>query len=517
LREDVSEKVVLKVVDADNTQAAVSSECARSSTPPAVEKENTVFVRIRIDYMRGAFATATTLIVVVPLVIAFIFSAIPAFYYIDFDPSFFRMLFRVWGVAYFAYVVLFGALAIAYSSKEPQYRREEHFEGTTQAVYESCLKHVPHKSIRRIDEANHEITYSAGCKETVTLQVSPSDKGGATVTIIRSFDKMWPTLFYQEESRLFREASNLRTDRHLSGVLQKIRKGVSEFEGVTTRSGNGFAPMLVERPEKVTPRWKSVAGGIGLTATCWVLMFCSSFDSSLPYMARKDPQTALRLSNMRLALGQSNFATQARGLANLMMLNAAAAESDFRKAGPDMYDGLLASLVMQKKFDEAEDVVDEAQQYFEGQQLKPKKLRSRLSGCAASLSWIAAADNDTDEAMTQANRAVQLSPNNAYAYIARGYAYHRAGDNERALADYSTAIAFSKKIALSYQLRSQVFKDLGQLERASDDHAAAMSHHFHRSDLGLPLDFDEYGEPPGTTPKPTPQAMQESEHTVSAS
>ena len=61
------------------------------------------------------------------------------------------------------------------------------------------------------------------------------------------------------------------------------------------------------------------------------------------------------------------------------------------------------------------------------------------------------------------------------AYVARGLAWQKKGDNERALADFDGAIAMNPKDALAYNDRGMLWRERGDPDRAIDDFTAAIA------------------------------------------
>ncbi len=67
------------------------------------------------------------------------------------------------------------------------------------------------------------------------------------------------------------------------------------------------------------------------------------------------------------------------------------------------------------------------------------------------------------------NRAVNLDPKNANAYVYRGDAYCQQGDSERGIADYNQAILLNPKLAVAFNNRGVAWTARGELERAMWD------------------------------------------------
>jgi tetratricopeptide (TPR) repeat protein len=77
---------------------------------------------------------------------------------------------------------------------------------------------------------------------------------------------------------------------------------------------------------------------------------------------------------------------------------------------------------------------------------------------------------DTDRAIADFDRAIQLDPNNANAYFSRGAIYGAVKDDfDRAIADYDKAIEIKPDFADSYIGRGLAYADKGDLEKALID------------------------------------------------
>ena len=80
---------------------------------------------------------------------------------------------------------------------------------------------------------------------------------------------------------------------------------------------------------------------------------------------------------------------------------------------------------------------------------------------------------DYDLAVTEFDKAIRLSPNNAEAYYGRGRAYLRKGDNNRAVADYSQAIRLNPNDAISYSNRGRAYARMNDYDNAVSDFESA--------------------------------------------
>jgi tetratricopeptide (TPR) repeat protein len=81
-----------------------------------------------------------------------------------------------------------------------------------------------------------------------------------------------------------------------------------------------------------------------------------------------------------------------------------------------------------------------------------------------------------EEAIRQYDRAIQMNPRMARAYLERGNAYADLGDDQRALKDYSEAIRLDAKSAEAHYNRANTYRRLGQRELALKDYGLAIKH-----------------------------------------
>ena len=75
----------------------------------------------------------------------------------------------------------------------------------------------------------------------------------------------------------------------------------------------------------------------------------------------------------------------------------------------------------------------------------------------------------TDEALKDYSRAIELSPNNAAAYINRGVAYGEKGEHKLAIRDYTTAIKLNPDFANAYNNRGYTYVEKGEADLAIKD------------------------------------------------
>jgi tetratricopeptide (TPR) repeat protein len=78
------------------------------------------------------------------------------------------------------------------------------------------------------------------------------------------------------------------------------------------------------------------------------------------------------------------------------------------------------------------------------------------------------AGNNLD-AVEAFNRAIEMEPTSAEAYLGRGQAYAALGELELAIADFGKAIVINDTLADAYNERGLVYGNLGQLDRALGD------------------------------------------------
>jgi tetratricopeptide (TPR) repeat protein len=84
-------------------------------------------------------------------------------------------------------------------------------------------------------------------------------------------------------------------------------------------------------------------------------------------------------------------------------------------------------------------------------------------------------NGDRDRALADFGKAIELAPNDAFAYAHRGFLHEHAGDVDRALADYNTAIRLNPSYAAAYGARGDILFRKGDLERALADHSKVIA------------------------------------------
>lgn len=79
-----------------------------------------------------------------------------------------------------------------------------------------------------------------------------------------------------------------------------------------------------------------------------------------------------------------------------------------------------------------------------------------------------------DEAIADYTKAIQINPNNDYAYYNRGFIYkNNFNDYKKAIEDFTKYIQFDSKFMWVYVNRGNCYKALGQKKEAEADFAKA--------------------------------------------
>lgn len=78
------------------------------------------------------------------------------------------------------------------------------------------------------------------------------------------------------------------------------------------------------------------------------------------------------------------------------------------------------------------------------------------------------------QAIHDLNKAIEIYPNHAAAYINRGAAYYKSGNHQQAINDFSKAIEIDPKLAEAYFGRGNVFFKLGSYRQSINDYNKAL-------------------------------------------
>ncbi len=84
------------------------------------------------------------------------------------------------------------------------------------------------------------------------------------------------------------------------------------------------------------------------------------------------------------------------------------------------------------------------------------------------------AKGDLDSAIGDYNRALELKPNEPYAYLSRGIAFFNKKNYDLSAADFSKAIELNPKDTTAYLNRGNSYEKLGELEKAVGDYLKAV-------------------------------------------
>ena len=84
------------------------------------------------------------------------------------------------------------------------------------------------------------------------------------------------------------------------------------------------------------------------------------------------------------------------------------------------------------------------------------------------------ARNNSESALADFNKAIELNSNDAEAYIIRGDAYLEQGNLEFALADFDKAVELDPNNANTYVIRGKVYRKNGDLDSAIEDYKKAI-------------------------------------------
>lgn len=77
---------------------------------------------------------------------------------------------------------------------------------------------------------------------------------------------------------------------------------------------------------------------------------------------------------------------------------------------------------------------------------------------------------DSEKALLDFSKAIELDSNNKNCYLARGHTYYHLGECEKALIDYNRMIEIDPTNAYSYRFRGDVFRGSGEYDKAIADY-----------------------------------------------
>ncbi len=78
-------------------------------------------------------------------------------------------------------------------------------------------------------------------------------------------------------------------------------------------------------------------------------------------------------------------------------------------------------------------------------------------------------EGDYDNAISQFTKAIELKPDYAGNYLARGFCYTNKGDHDRAMADFTKAIELKPAYAAAYLARADVYREKRDYDCAITD------------------------------------------------
>jgi len=114
---------------------------------------------------------------------------------------------------------------------------------------------------------------------------------------------------------------------------------------------------------------------------------------------------------------------------------------------------------------------DEALTRLETQQ----ELKEAAAEAARNIASKLYEEKKHTESLSFLNRAIELNPDNAFAFNSRGYVYDELKQYERAIPDLDRAIALDPNSAVAYYNRGIAYNGLQQYERAIADYDRAIA------------------------------------------
>jgi len=82
---------------------------------------------------------------------------------------------------------------------------------------------------------------------------------------------------------------------------------------------------------------------------------------------------------------------------------------------------------------------------------------------------------ESDKAIADYSKAIELNPRYAIAYHNRGFVYRKIGEYDRAILDFTKAIEIDPKYASAYYHRGHIYHYKGEYEMAWEDIKKARS------------------------------------------
>ncbi len=99
----------------------------------------------------------------------------------------------------------------------------------------------------------------------------------------------------------------------------------------------------------------------------------------------------------------------------------------------------------------------------------PETERGAMSKQSCVIGHKELACGDFDLAIAAFTEAISFTPDSAYAYINRGFAYGEKGEHDRAIADFSESIQLDPKNAVTYSIRGVNYEQKGEYDKAIAD------------------------------------------------
>ncbi len=97
--------------------------------------------------------------------------------------------------------------------------------------------------------------------------------------------------------------------------------------------------------------------------------------------------------------------------------------------------------------------------------------------------------SNSDKAILEYTKAIEIKPDFAVAYNNRGFVYHKKGDFDKAMLDFTKAIEIKPDAAVAYYGRGLVYIMTGAFEKAISDFNKALKYNPHDKDAQGALAF----------------------------